>query len=391
MKPLATGQRVLTWLSVCPPDESTSKCQKQVYIICSVLVLVANVIGFVTSVAYVHRFVSIDLEKSLCSMLQICAMGCVSYAYILMFVLRHKVTAFLGHLSQIYKQYANEDTFRYLAEANNKSEWLWKFYFKYLLGGFLSCNVFSTIALAIVCWLTFGKLDTDYLHIPYLVIWPWNQHTVMGYCVEICADIICGFCYFFYNGIVLLMFISICWHHRAFCQIIGHLVRKLDQRDTSQNDKVLLSKLIRSHIQFKVLFEQSSQIYSSYILVQLICSMGALACSVFQLDMAIKHIDLGLYMAIVNISAGAYNLFLYCYFGKMVTDNFAKISEYLYDIKWYELPVELQKYIILAIQNAQLPLHYHGFKVAILNLETFCAMIRAVFSYYMMFKTLTTG
>ena len=79
-------------------------------------------------------------------------------------------------------------------------------------------------------------------------------------------------------------------------------------------------------------------------------------------------------MAIVNILAGLYNLFLYCFFGKMVTDMFSQISEYLYESNWYELPIELQKNFILAIQNAQLPLQYNGFEVAVLNLETFCAV-----------------
>ena len=104
MKPLATGQRVLTWLCVCPPDETTSKWKKRAFIILSVCVFMADFSAFVTSVAYVQRFVSIDLEKSLCSMLQICAMGCVTYAYIHMFVLRHEITALLEHLSLIYKK-----------------------------------------------------------------------------------------------------------------------------------------------------------------------------------------------------------------------------------------------------------------------------------------------
>lgn len=104
MKPLATGQRVLTWLCVCPPDETTSKWRKRAFIIFSVCVFMADLSAFVTSVAYVHRYVSIDLEKSLCSMLQICAMGCVTYAYLQMFVLRHEITALLEHLSQIYKK-----------------------------------------------------------------------------------------------------------------------------------------------------------------------------------------------------------------------------------------------------------------------------------------------
>lgn len=56
----------------------------------------------------------------------------------------------------------------------------------------------------------------------------------------------------------------------------------------------------------------------------------------------------------------------------MATESFEAMSDCLYESNWPELPIELQKYFILMIQNAQRPLYYHGFEIAVLKMETFC-------------------
>lgn len=71
------------------------------------------------------------------------------------------------------------------------------------------------------------------------------------------------------------------------------------------------------------------------------------------------------------------NLFVCCYFGKMATDSYLNMSNYLYESNWFELPIALQKYYILMIGNMDKPVYYHGFGIAILNLKTFLAVREA--------------
>lgn len=104
MRPLVTNQRVLMWLCVCPPDELTKKWQKRVYIIFSVSVFLANLIGLAASLAYFYQFLSIDLEKSLCTVSQIAATISTVYAGIYLFLSRHKITKLFAKLLEIYKQ-----------------------------------------------------------------------------------------------------------------------------------------------------------------------------------------------------------------------------------------------------------------------------------------------
>lgn len=71
--------------------------------------------------------------------------------------------------------------------------------------------------------------------------------------------------------------------------------------------------------------------------------------------------------AILSLS----NLFLYCYYGKLASESFESMADLLYENNWPELPNKLKKYFILMIGNGQQPLFYHGFGIAVLNLETF--------------------
>lgn len=156
---------------------------------------------------------------------------------------------------------------------------------------------------------------------------PWNQHTMFGYFWEICIHIYCAECYLFTNGIFLLLFISMCQHHQKFYKMLRLSVDKIDR-----NVKELLCNLIRLQIQVKqwvlhqaayeffflcsiVLifpylqlflshlfqlftprwFTDTANVFSQYILIQLISSMGILATAVFQIDMVMLFNEFALF------------------------------------------------------------------------------------------------
>lgn len=65
-------------------------------------------------------------------------------------------------------------------------------------------------------------------------------------------------------------------------------------------------------------------------------------------------------------------LFCFCYFGALATNSFECMSKSIYsEINWHELPLEIQKHIILMLGNMQRSLYYHGFDVVTLDLNTF--------------------
>lgn len=93
----------------------------------------------------------------------------------------------------------------------------------------------------------------------------------------------------------------------------------------------------------------------------------------------LRQFDIGVIFLVVGAVIGMLNLFLYCYFGEMSTECYEKISNCLYESNWLDLPRDKQKYFILMIGNLQRPLYYHGFDIAVLNLQTYSQVNRILF------------
>lgn len=63
--------------------------------------------------------------------------------------------------------------------------------------------------------------------------------------------------------------------------------------------------------------------------------------------------------------------YLYCYFGQQSSESFEKMPDTLYEYKWQDLPVKMQKHILIMISSMQKPQYYHGFGIVNLDLKTF--------------------
>lgn len=161
---------------------------------------------------------------------------------------------------------------------------------------------------------------------------------------------------------------------------------------------------------FRRWFLYTVKVYSPIVLIQLISSMIMLSTTAFYLDLVrsvyictnhktnysdqslslyhplplslnfdrisrqqqLKDPDFGILIVLCLTTLALGNLFIYCYFGKISTDSFANMSDFVYSkVKWYILPSKLQKYVILMIGNMDRPLFYHGFQVAVVDLNTF--------------------
>lgn len=58
----------------------------------------------------------------------------------------------------------------------------------------------------------------------------------------------------------------------------------------------------------------------------------------------------------------------------MATENYERMAYRLYESNWIGCPVHLQKHLIIMTRDMQQSLHYHGFGLVSLNLETFNAV-----------------
>lgn len=144
------------------------------------------------------------------------------------------------------------------------------------------------------------------------------------------------------------------------------------------------------------LFMDSAKLFGPFVAIQLISMAPCLAIALYYLDLVrqtlksfliiliiskllilmwlfqqMHHIDFILVTIFLIILVSSMIPFCYCYFGQIATESFEKMSNCLYDINWYDLPLDLQKYFIIMIANTQKPVYYHGFGMVKADLNTF--------------------
>ena len=144
------------------------------------------------------------------------------------------------------------------------------------------------------------------------------------------------------------------------------------------------------------MFYDSANFYKHFILIQLVFGTLFMASNLFQFELVIaklriskvkiiqsnflfqtiKHLDMSFLLFIGGLTMSIMNLFFYCFYGKSATEYYLHFADLLFESKWYELPNQYQKFIILMLENAQRPIYYHGSNIAYLNLETFTKAIQ---------------
>lgn len=194
MKPIEKIRQIFTWLCLHPFDETTPLGQRILYNIFGSSVFISNVYALITSVAFFLKFLSVDMEECLFTLFQIFGYLGVTYATVAIFLQRNSISKIFQQLANIYKERKtyikyeklpnfalwitesfdvdeNDKSFRFLMEASNQSEWIWRIYVKYWIGGFLLNLVSLTMTSLLVCWTTGQAFDVNKLYHPYKVVW----------------------------------------------------------------------------------------------------------------------------------------------------------------------------------------------------------------------------
>lgn len=67
-------------------------------------------------------------------------------------------------------------------------------------------------------------------------------------------------------------------------------------------------------------------------------------------------------------------LFLFCFFGNILTTNLLLVAESAYDSQWYAYPTKVQKYLAFMIRSAQKPFWIDAFGIMPCTLENFAVV-----------------
>lgn len=104
MKPLASTQLMMTWLSMCSVDESTTSRQRTGYIAHTLFVLIVNVINIVGNLAYCLKFISIEFDGAIFAFMVVIGEFGVIYFMIVGILLRQQMDSIFTSLSTIYNR-----------------------------------------------------------------------------------------------------------------------------------------------------------------------------------------------------------------------------------------------------------------------------------------------
>lgn len=85
----------------------------------------------------------------------------------------------------------------------------------------------------------------------------------------------------------------------------------------------------------------------------------------------VQSLDYLLLQSIMTTLALILIIFIFCYYGNMVTWECHLVSISAYDTLWYLYPIQMQKHIILIMQRSQRPFLFTGFKITICSLQSF--------------------
>lgn len=113
MVPLATNLRVLTFMNICPLKESATKNEKMMNVANIVIIMIIQFSMMVGSLLFLLRNWSINLELAFLAFFQLDAITNLIYMTISAYILRKKITAVFGHLTEIY----NESNYLFLLFA----------------------------------------------------------------------------------------------------------------------------------------------------------------------------------------------------------------------------------------------------------------------------------
>lgn len=190
MEPLVTARRILTWLSMYPAEKSSNKWKRIVYTAFSLILVVCALCEFVSLLTFILKYISINFEECLFTLVVCIAFINIIYAMITSFFSRHLIPSIFEELTLIHEaselcdwsnyiytafrlkilrfilnsnaDFSTVATDDFLCQADKLCEFIWTVYFKLQIIYIVS--VTSAVCASILsCWLIYGHLDVDNL------------------------------------------------------------------------------------------------------------------------------------------------------------------------------------------------------------------------------------
>lgn len=181
----------------------------------------------------------------------------------------------------------------------------------------------------------------------------------------------------------------------ARLEAIGHKIDLLNRYLISEDRELLspredskiideyLRDILNQHLAHIEYMKRLEYLFSTYAFFLISSCMFVIVINIF-VFITIFWLE-GLFLS----SAMLFKIMAFCVLGTIVSIKDKEIIEKLYDLKWYLMPKEHQKSLLMILRSAQHPVEATMMKVKPLNLNTFLACLNMIYSLSAMLFTIT--
>ncbi|XP_014261973.1 odorant receptor 85b-like [Cimex lectularius] len=223
--------------------------------------------------------------------------------------------------------------------------------------------------------------------IPVATDFPWSQDVALGQFFSLMIDFYCG--------------INCCLAHSLLdtifpvsaIVIIAHLAtlrKKLAKLGCNKyQDEVLLNESIELHNKLLSMSELLQICYNEVSVAQSLYSVMHSCVLIFAVEQVPNKFSV-LVSSFPLLLCSYAQLWMYCSFGQMMTDEFDKISFALYNNRWYACSISSRKALVTFAQACQKKVGLKGVGNINASYSNFLHKIQDSVSYYLILKTVTS-
>lgn len=193
-KPLEVNHKLFIWLCIYPADDTTDKWWQWSYRLFAVLVFTLNLMAAFACLFYLLKNKSENMNENMFAAAITICFYAANIAMIIQFLYRRSINIIFWHLAEIYRESMykiilqinwrksfqlwliyfqigsdadDEESFRYLKQANDRNERIFVNYWIYYTAFYFVLLCGTGMCSYIVYMLTHVNFDRDYVFVPY--------------------------------------------------------------------------------------------------------------------------------------------------------------------------------------------------------------------------------
>ncbi|KAK2576114.1 hypothetical protein KPH14_007447 [Odynerus spinipes] len=192
------------------------------------------------------------------------------------------------------------------------------------------------------------------------------------YAHQILALIICSMLHIALDTLICGFLVQIC------CQI-----KILENRLTKiTNERRTIVKLcIRHHESIYNFAATVNHKFQFIIFIQFFISTSIVCFTLYQLT-KFPAFSLDLLKTVLYMGCVLTQIYLYCWYGNLVTLKSQDIVNQIFDINWPELSVDIQKSLLIMMKRTVTPITFNCLNIVLVNLECFVSVLKTSYSAY---------